>query len=44
MSHRMHGAQLFIKLDLWNASSHIWIKEDDKYKTAFRTNYGQFNH
>jgi hypothetical protein len=37
-------AQIFTKLDLRNAYHLIRIKEGDKYKTAFRTRYSQFEY
>jgi hypothetical protein len=37
-------ARIFTKLDLRNAYHLIRIKEGDKYKTAFRTRYGQFEY
>jgi hypothetical protein len=44
MLDRLHGAQFLTKLDLRNAYHLIRIKEGDKYKTAFRTRYGQFEY
>jgi len=37
-------ARIFTKLDLPGAYNLIRIKEGDKYKTAFRTRYGQFEY
>jgi len=36
-------ARILRKLDHRGAWIPIWINEADKYKTAFRTHYGQFN-
>jgi len=44
MVDRMRGAQIFTKLDLWNAYHHIQIKEGHEYKTAFWTRYGEFKY
>jgi len=44
MLDRLRGAQIFTTLDLGNAYHLIRIKEGDKYKSAFRTRYGQFEY
>jgi len=44
MLDRLRGARFFTKLDLRNACHPIRIKEGDKYNTAFRTWYGQFEY
>ena len=44
MLDRLRGARIFPKLDLRNAYHLIRIKEGDKYKTTFRTQYGQFEY
>jgi len=44
MLDRMHGAQIFTKLDLRNAYHLIQITEGDEYMTAFRTRYSQFEY
>jgi len=41
---RVREAQIFTKLDLWNAYHLIRIKQGDEFKTAFRTRYGQFEY
>ena len=41
---RVCEARIFTKLDLLNAYHLIRIKEGDKFKTAFRTRYGQFEY
>jgi hypothetical protein len=42
MLDRLCGARIFPKLDIRNAYHLIRIKEGDEYKTAFQTQYGQF--
>jgi hypothetical protein len=42
MLDRLRGAWIFTKLNLQNAYHLMRITEGDKYKTAFRTRYGQF--
>jgi hypothetical protein len=44
MLDKLRGARIFTKLDLRNAYHLIGIKEGDEYKTAFRTQYGQFEY
>jgi len=41
---RVKGAKVFTKLDLKSAYNLVRIKEDDEYKTAFRTRYGHFEY
>ena len=38
------GSQLFTKIDLKDAFNQMRIKEGDKWKTAFKTRYGTFEH
>jgi hypothetical protein len=40
----LRGARIFTKLDLRNAYHLIRIEEGNKYKTAFRTRYGEFKY
>jgi hypothetical protein len=44
MLDRLYGAQIFTKLDLRNAYHLIQIKEDNEYKMAILTRYGQFEY
>jgi hypothetical protein len=39
---QLQGAKIFTKLDLRWGYNNVWIKEGDKYKTAFRTKYRLF--
>ena len=39
---RVQGAQWFTKMDLKNGFHLIRIKEEDEWKTAFRTWYGLY--
>ena len=39
---RLSWAQIFMKLNLWEAYNLIWIWEEDEWKTAFWTQYGSF--
>lgn len=39
---KLKGAKHFTKIDLQNGYNLIWIREGDKWKTAFRTKYGLF--
>ena len=41
---RVRGAKIFTKLDLKSGYTLIRIKEDDEWKTAFRTRYGLFEY
>ncbi|CCO37731.1 Retrotransposable element Tf2 155 kDa protein type 2 [Rhizoctonia solani AG-1 IB] len=39
---KLQGAKTFTKLDLQWGYNNIWVKEGDKWKTAFCTKYGLF--
>ncbi|KAF8707742.1 hypothetical protein RHS03_03516, partial [Rhizoctonia solani] len=41
---KLRHAKMFTKLDLQWGYNNIWIKEGDKWKTAFRTKYGLFEY
>ena len=41
---QVQGCKVFSVIDLKSAYSHIRIKEGDKWKTAFRTPHGLFEH
>jgi RNase H-like domain found in reverse transcriptase/Reverse transcriptase (RNA-dependent DNA polymerase)/Integrase zinc binding domain/Integrase core domain/Chromo (CHRromatin Organisation MOdifier) domain/Retroviral aspartyl protease len=41
---RLHAARIFTKLDIRNAYYNIRIRQDDEWKTAFRTRYGSFEY
>ena len=41
---RISRAKWFTKLDLKEGYYHIRIKEGDKWKTTFRTRYGQYEY
>ena len=36
----LYGNKVFLKLDLQSSYYHIWIKEEDVSKTAFKTHEG----
>ena len=44
MLDRLSRAKIFIKLDLRDAYYRLRIKEGDKWKTAFKTQYGHFKY
>ncbi|QRW23800.1 Retrotransposable element Tf2 protein [Rhizoctonia solani] len=39
---QLRGAKVFTKLDLRWGYNNVWVKEGDKWKTAFRTKYGLY--
>ncbi|KAF8748831.1 hypothetical protein RHS01_10521 [Rhizoctonia solani] len=39
---QLRGAKIFTKLDLRWGYNNIWVKEGDKWKTAFRTKYSLY--
>ena len=41
---RLSGAQFFTKFDLRDAYHRLGIRKSDRWKTAFRTRYGQFEY
>jgi Reverse transcriptase (RNA-dependent DNA polymerase)/RNase H-like domain found in reverse transcriptase/Integrase zinc binding domain/Chromo (CHRromatin Organisation MOdifier) domain/Integrase core domain len=41
---RLADACYFTQLDLRNAYHRIWIKKEDRWKTAFRTRYGHYEY
>jgi hypothetical protein len=41
---RLGYAKIFSKLDLYNTYHCLYIKEGDKWKTAFKTYYGLFEY
>ncbi|QRW24722.1 Retrotransposable element Tf2 protein [Rhizoctonia solani] len=41
---KLRHAKIFTKLDLCWGYNNVWIKEGDKWKTAFRTKYGLFEY
>jgi len=41
---RLSSARYFTALDLRNAYHRIWIRKEDRWKTAFRTRYGHFEY
>src|SRR5437016_6230411 len=41
---RVRGSKIFTKLDLKAGYNLIWIKEGDKWETAFRSRYGHYEY
>ena len=41
---QLGGARIFIKIDLRGAYNLVRIKEEDEWKTTFRTRYGHFEY
>jgi Reverse transcriptase (RNA-dependent DNA polymerase)/RNase H-like domain found in reverse transcriptase len=41
---RLTDARYYTALDLRNAYHRIWIRKEDRWKTAFRTRYGHFEY
>jgi len=39
---KLHGAEIFMKLDVWWGYNNVWIKEGDEWKGAFITKRGLF--
>jgi hypothetical protein len=44
MLNRLLKVRVFTKLDLCNAYYRLWIKDSNKWKTAFKTRYGYFKY
>jgi hypothetical protein len=44
MLNKLLKAQVFTKLDLRNTYYRLWIKEGNKWKTAFKTQYRHFKY
>ena len=39
---QIHGETVFSKIDLQSGFHQVWIKDEDIFKTAFRTRYGHY--
>ena len=39
---QLRGATVFSNIDLWSGYHQVWIKDEDIFKIAFRTQYGHY--